>query len=111
LLYTLNGYVYVQHRFLDLVDKLPISDAVIMPSFPKRFMQDTSGNNFVSNRGIIIGEIDKAVREFKSRGSRAAVLAGYNYYKVEGSEGLYCAVESANLSWPYSYDHPFGKRS
>ncbi|KAJ7327494.1 hypothetical protein DFH08DRAFT_1026399 [Mycena albidolilacea] len=65
-------------------------------------------------RGIVIGEIDKSVREFKSRGSRTlgpAILAGCNYYKVEGSEGLYCAVESANLSWPYSYDHPFGKRS
>jgi hypothetical protein len=77
-------------------------------------MQDTCGNNFVSNRGIIIGEIDKAVREFKSRGSRtsgAMVLAGHNYYRVEGSEGRYCAAESANLSWPYSYDHPFGKRS
>ncbi|KAJ7327606.1 hypothetical protein DFH08DRAFT_333725 [Mycena albidolilacea] len=102
------------HRFLDLVDKLPISDAVIMPSFPKRFMQDTCGNNFVSNRGIIIGEIDKAVQEFQSRASRtsgATVLAGHNYYRVKGSEDRYCAVESANLSWPYSYDHSFGKRS
>ncbi|KAJ7327576.1 hypothetical protein DFH08DRAFT_816418 [Mycena albidolilacea] len=70
------------HRFLDLVDQLPISDAVIMPSFLQRFMGNPCGNGLISNRGIIIGEIDAAVRAFKSRGSQtsgAVVFAGYNY--------------------------------
>jgi hypothetical protein len=67
----MNGYVY-SASFPRFVDQLPISDAVIMPSFPQRFMVNPWGNGFISNRGIIIGEIDAVVRAFKSRGSQTS---------------------------------------
>ena len=53
-----------------------------------------------------IREIDAAVRDFKSQDGRvssAVVLAGSNYYRMEGGEGRYCAVEPVNSSWPHFY--------
>ncbi|KAJ6449677.1 hypothetical protein C8R45DRAFT_144428 [Mycena sanguinolenta] len=90
------------HRFLDLVNQLPITDAAIMPSFPLQHASSTRSDVEHS----FIREIDAAVRDFKSQDghvSAAVVLAGSNYYRMEGGDGRYCAVESANPSWPQFY--------
>ncbi|KAF8166098.1 hypothetical protein K438DRAFT_1857552 [Mycena galopus ATCC 62051] len=91
------------HHFLDLINRLPITDAAIMPSIPELYRDF---DRYPAYRKIFIGEIDEAVRAFRSRDSRvsaAVVLAGYNYYQMEGGEGRYCAVESAKISCSYAH--------
>ncbi|KAJ6574405.1 hypothetical protein B0H19DRAFT_1254113 [Mycena capillaripes] len=97
------------HRFLELMNQLPITEAAILPSCPERYTKPKCGNNKVRHLDIVIARIDAAVREFKSlggRGSSAVVLAGYNYYKMERGESRYRAVESVNLSEGPFYDDP-----
>ncbi|KAF8128493.1 hypothetical protein K438DRAFT_1984485 [Mycena galopus ATCC 62051] len=84
------------HRFLDLINQLPIIDAGIMPAEPRRSRGSRWGQDRAKHRELFVKEINAAVREFKSRDghiSAAVVQAVHQYYQMEGGEGRYCALQ------------------
>ncbi|KAJ6580741.1 hypothetical protein B0H19DRAFT_1112255 [Mycena capillaripes] len=106
------------HRFLDLIIQLPIMDAVIFASTADHLRNHSCGNPMVSHHKSVLSLIDAAVRGFEFTAplghvhvSSAVVLAGYSYFKMNNGTGRYDVAESANLSWPYSYEHLLRERS
>ncbi|KAJ7645072.1 hypothetical protein DFH06DRAFT_593683 [Mycena polygramma] len=86
------------HRFLELIQRLPIVDAAILSSSPDSYRGNKCGNNAVSHERTVIREIGKAVREFVPPVARSVpsvvVFDGYNYYKLEAGEDRYRRVGS-----------------
>ncbi|KAJ7669504.1 hypothetical protein DFH06DRAFT_1321579 [Mycena polygramma] len=86
------------HRLLELIQRLPIVDAAILPASPDSYRGNRCGNNAVSHRRTVIGEIDEAVREFVAPVARTVpsvvVFAGYNYYQLGAGEDRYRRVGS-----------------
>ncbi|KAK7031942.1 hypothetical protein R3P38DRAFT_2926171 [Favolaschia claudopus] len=102
------------HQFLRLVNQLPITNAAILPAASSKDRNNTCGHNAITHKETAIRKIDEAIQNFHMVACRPCctiVLGGWNYYMVSGKDGKYRAVDSAELSWPFSYEHLIGDRS
>ncbi|KAJ6514196.1 hypothetical protein C8R47DRAFT_1063968 [Mycena vitilis] len=86
------------HRFLELIQRLPIVDAAILSSTPDSYRGNKCGNNAVSHERTVNRVIGRAVHEFLPPAARSVpsvvVFDGCDYYKLEAGEDRYRRVGS-----------------